>query len=65
MSDKLKDFTDIEILEIVEKEMIGLWATAEEIPHLLKKDPEFVRVICEGIYLEKPFWKRHMIVGEA
>ena len=41
-----------------------MWATGE-IPHLLKNDPEFVKVITEGIYMEKSFWKRHMVIGEA
>ena len=59
--DKLTDF---DVIEIIEQEMISMWATGE-IPHLLKNDPEFVKVITEGIYMEKSFWKRHMVIVEA
>ena len=59
--DKLTDF---DVIEIIEQEMISMWATGE-IPHLHKNYPEFVKVITEGIYMEKSFWKRHMVIGEA
>jgi len=36
-----------------------------EIPYLLKKDPEFVQVIMEGLMLERSFWSQNMVVGEA
>ena len=55
----------LDILEVVEREMLALWANDTDIPHLLKVDEDFIRVICEGIYLEKSFWQRHMVVGEA
>ena len=41
--DKLTDF---DVIEIIEQEMISMWATGE-IPHLLKNDPEFVKVITK------------------
>ena len=55
---------EVDILEVVEREMLALWANDTDIPHLLEVDEDFIRVICEGIYLEKSFWKRHMVVGE-
>ena len=55
----------INILEMVEAEMLQLWADSKSIPKLLKEDPEFVGVIIDGIMLERSFWSRNMIVGEA
>ena len=56
--------TDFDIIEIIEQEMISMWNTGE-IPILLKKDPEFVQVIMEGLMLERSFWSKNMVVGEA
>ncbi len=56
--------TDFDIIEIIEQEMISMWNTGE-IPILLKKDPEFVQVIMEGLMLERSFWSQNMVVGEA
>ena len=56
--------TDFDIIEIIEQEMISMWNTGE-IPILLKKDPEFVQVIREGLMLERSFWSKNMVVGEA
>jgi len=56
--------TDFDIIEIIEQEMISMWNTGE-IPILLKKDPEFVQVIMEGLMLERSFWSQSMVVGEA
>ena len=56
--------TDFDIIEIIEQEMISMWNTGE-IPYLLKKDPEFVQVIMEGLMLERSFWSQSMVVGEA
>ena len=55
----------INILEMVEAEMLQLWADSKSIPKLLKEDPEFVGVIIDGIMLERSFWSRNIIVGEA
>ena len=55
----------IDILEMVEHEMMILWADSNSIPKLLKEDPEFVEVIVDGIMLERSFWSRNMIVGES
>ena len=58
------DKLDMQIIEIIEQEMIALWAT-DELPHLLKKDEEFVKILTEGIWMEKSFWSKYMVVGEA
>jgi hypothetical protein len=55
----------VDILEMVEQEMVRLWADSKSIPKLLKEDPEFVGVIVDGIMLERSFWSRNMVVGEA
>ena len=55
----------IDILEMVEHEMMILWADSNSIPKLLKEDPEFVEVIVDGIMLERNFWSRNMIVGDS
>lgn len=60
----MKEYEDTDIIEVIEQEMLMLWVTGE-IPHLLKKDEEFVNIITSAIMLERPFWKRHMEVGEA
>ena len=59
-----KKATEFDIIEIIEQEMISMWNTGE-IPILLKKDPEFVQVIMEGLMLERSFWSQNMVVGEA
>jgi len=59
-----KKATEFDIIEIIEQEMISMWNTGE-IPILLKKDPEFVQVIMEGLMLERSFWSKNMVVGEA
>ena len=56
---------EVDILEMVEQEMVQLWADNKSIPKLLKEDPEFVGVIIDGIMLERSFWSRNMTVGEA
>tara|TARA_Y100001963_G_scaffold946_1_gene1321 strand:+ start:1276 stop:1449 length:174 start_codon:yes stop_codon:yes gene_type:complete len=55
----------VDILEVVEQEMVRLWADGNSIPKLLIEDPEFVEVIVDGIMLERSFWSRNMAVGEA
>ena len=56
---------DIEILEVIEQEMLFLWEDDKEIPHLLEKDEDFVKVITSAIMLERPYWSQFMVVGEA
>ena len=55
----------VDLLEIVEHQMIRLWADSNSIPKLLKEDPEFVEVIVDGIMLERSVWSKNMVVGEA
>jgi len=54
-----------DIVELIEQEMMILWADSESIPKLLKEDSEFVHLIVDGIMLEKNFWNKQMVVGEA
>jgi hypothetical protein len=54
-----------DLMEMVEQEMLILWADEVSIPKLLKEDLEFVNVIIQGIMLEKHFWNKQMVVGEA
>jgi hypothetical protein len=54
-----------DLMEMVEQEMLILWADEVSIPKLLKEDLEFVNVIIQGIMLEKNFWNKQMVVGEA
>ena len=56
---------DIEILEVIEQEMLLLWVDDNEIPYLLEKDEDFVKVITSAIMLERPYWSEFMVVGEA
>jgi|TARA_R110000737_G_scaffold279740_1_gene286417 hypothetical protein len=60
MKEKVTD-----LMEMVEQEMLILWADEVSIPNLLKEDLEFVNVIIQGIMLEKHFWNKQMVVGEA
>ena len=53
------------IVELIEQEMLILWADDVSIPKLLKEDSDFVNVIVQGIMLEKHFWNKQMVVGEA
>jgi len=61
---KIKE-KDIEILEVIEQEMLLLWVDDKEIPHLIERDAEFVKVITAAIMLERPYWSQFMVVGEA
>ena len=54
-----------DIVELIEQEMMILWADSVSIPKLLRDDAEFVHIIIDGIMLERRFWERHMTVGEA
>jgi hypothetical protein len=53
------------LMEMVEQEMLILWADEVSIPKLLKEDSDFVNIIVQGIMLEKHFWNKQMVVGEA
>ena len=59
------DIEKPDIVELIEQEMMILWADDVSIPKLLQEDSEFVHLIVDGIMLERSFWKRHMEVGEA
>ena len=59
-----KSIDTFDILEIIEAEMMSMWASGE-IENLLSEDPDFVRAIMDGIMLEKSFWSKNMVVGEA
>ena len=54
-----------DIVELIEQEMMILWADDVSIPKLLQEDSEFVHLIVDGIMLERRFWGRQMTVGEA
>ena len=54
-----------EPLEIIEREMVMMWADGNEIVHQLKTDDEFVQVVTEAIFMDKGYWSQFMIVGEA
>ncbi len=54
-----------DIVELIEQEMLILWADDVSIPKLLKEDSDFVNIIVQGIMLEKHFWNKQMVVGEA
>ena len=60
MKEKVTD-----LMEMVEQEMLILWADEVSIPNLLKEDLEFANVIIQGIMLEKNFWNKQMVIGEA
>ena len=54
-----------DIVELIEQEMMILWADDVSIPKLLQEDSEFVHLIVDGIMLERRFWERQMTVGDA
>ena len=54
-----------DIVELIEQEMMILWADDVSIPKLLQEASEFVHLIVDGIMLERRFWERQMTVGEA
>ena len=54
-----------DMIELIEQEMMILWADDVSIPKLLQEDSDFVHIMVDGIMLERSFWSRHMVVGEA
>ena len=54
-----------DMIELIEQEMMILWADDVSIPKLLKEDSDFVNIIVQRIMLEKHFWNKQMVVGEA
>ena len=54
----------LHMLEKVEQEMIQMWLY-DEIPQLIKDDSEFVSTILSAIMLERSYWMKFMVVGEA
>ena len=65
MEELIYKLNGVRMLDVVEEEMIQLWLRNDTIPYLLKEDEEFVRVVTSAIMLEKDFWKKYMVVGEA
>ena len=59
------DIEQPDMVELVEQEMKILWADSVSIPKMLKEDSEFVHLIIDGIWLERSFSKRQMVIGEA
>ena len=64
MEDNRYKVKGVNILDIIEHEMVSLWLSAE-IPEVLKEDEEFVEVITSAIMLERGYWSKFMVVGEA
>ena len=62
---KAENIDKPDLVELIEQEMMILWADDVSIPKLLQEDSEFVHLIVDGIILKRSFWKRHMEVGEA
>ncbi len=65
MEELIYKLNGVRMLDVVEEEMIQLWLRNDTIPYLLKEDEEFVSVVTSAIMLEKDFWIKYMIVGEA
>jgi hypothetical protein len=55
----------IERIELIEREMVLMWADGDEVVHQLKIDKEFIQVITEAIFMNRGYWSQFMIVGEA
>tara|TARA_Y100001951_G_C11114521_1_gene169353 strand:+ start:346 stop:525 length:180 start_codon:yes stop_codon:yes gene_type:complete len=55
----------IERIELIEREMVMMWADGDEVVHQLKTDKEFVQVVTEAIFMDKGYWSQFMVVGEA
>ena len=55
----------IERIELIEREMVLMWADGDEVVHQLKIDKEFIQVITEAIFMDRGYWSQFMIVGEA
>ena len=64
MDDNRYRVKGVNILDIIETEMVSLWLSAE-IPEVLKEDEEFVEIITSAIMLERVYWSKYMVVGEA
>ena len=62
---KAENIDKPDIVELIEQEMMILWADDVSIPKLLQEDSDFVHIMVDGIMLERSFWSRHMVVGEA
>ena len=65
MDELLYKINGVKMLDVIEEEMIQLWLRNDTIPNLCKEDEEFVSVITSAIMLERDFWNKHMVVGEA
>ena len=60
-----KNIEKPDIVELIEQEMMILWADDVSIPNLLKEDSDFVHIMVDGIMLERSFWNKQMVIGEA
>tara|TARA_B110000977_G_C10754722_1_gene368274 strand:+ start:151 stop:330 length:180 start_codon:yes stop_codon:yes gene_type:complete len=59
----MKDFE--QIVDSIEAEMVSMWLTGKA-PSVLKKDPDYIKLIMVAVYHEREHFKRlGMIVGEA
>ena len=59
----MKDYD--KIVHDIEAEMVSMWLTGEA-PDVLKKDPDFIKLIIHADYHEREHFKRlGLIVGEA
>ena len=65
MDELVYKINGVKMLDVIEEEMIQLWLRNDTIPHLCNEDEEFVSVITSAIMLERDFWNKHMVVGEA
>jgi len=52
-------------IELIEREMVMMWADGDKVIHQLKTDKEFIQVITEAIFMDKGYWSQFMVVGEA
>ena len=60
-----KNIEKPDMIELIEQEMMILWADDVSIPKLLKEDSDFVHIMVDGIMLERSFWNKQMVIGEA
>ena len=56
---------NIKVIELIEREMVLMWADGDEVVYQLKTDKEYIKVITEAIFMDRGYWSQFMIVGEA
>jgi len=53
------------IIETMESEMVTMWSL-DEATHMLKVDPEYIKVIIRAIFYEREHFRAlGMVIGEA